>query len=91
MAVEALDKLEPRRAELARQLPQAENEEAAAFARAQPAAAAELATRQERGNLAREILAERRQQDREQEQARERTPVSWRTKPISCQRLSPCC
>jgi hypothetical protein len=72
MAVEALDKLEPRRAELARQLPQAENEEAAAFARAQPAAAAELATRQERGNLAREILAERRQQDREQEQARER-------------------
>jgi hypothetical protein len=45
MAVEALDKLEPRRAELARQLPQAENEEAAAFARAQPVAA-ELATRQ---------------------------------------------
>jgi hypothetical protein len=72
MAVEALDKLEPRGAELARQLPQAENEEAAAFARAQPAAAEELATRQERGNLAREILAERRQQDREQEQARER-------------------
>jgi hypothetical protein len=72
MAVEALDKLEPRRAELTRQLPQAENEEAAAFARAQPAAAAELATRQERGKLAREILAERRQQDRQQEQTRER-------------------
>jgi hypothetical protein len=69
MAVEALDKLEPRRSALARQLPEAENEEAAAFERAQPAAAAELAKRQERGNLAREIIAERRQ---EQDQARER-------------------
>jgi hypothetical protein len=54
---------------LARQLPEAEKEEAAAFERAKPAAAVELATRQERGSLAREILAERRQ---EQDQARER-------------------
>jgi hypothetical protein len=72
MAVETLDKLEPRRSALARQLPEAEKEEAAGFERAQPTAAAELAKRQERGNLAREILAERRRQDREQEQARER-------------------
>jgi hypothetical protein len=69
MAVEALDKLEPRRAALARELPEAEKVEAAAFERAQPAAAAELAKRQERGNLAREIIAERRQ---EQNQARKR-------------------
>jgi hypothetical protein len=69
MAVEALDKLEPRRSALARQLPEAGKEEAAAFERAQPAAAAELAKRQERGNLARAIIAERRQ---EQDQARER-------------------
>jgi hypothetical protein len=37
-AADELDKLEPRRAKLARQLPEAEKEEAAAFARAQPAA-----------------------------------------------------
>jgi hypothetical protein len=69
MAVAALDKLEPRRAALARELPEAEKVEAAAFRCAQPAAAAELAKRQERGNLAREIIAERRQA---QEQGRER-------------------
>jgi Ti-type conjugative transfer relaxase TraA len=68
-AADELDKLGPRRAVLARQLPEAEKEEAAAFERAQPAAAAELAKRQKRGNLAREIIAERRQ---EQDQARER-------------------
>ena len=68
-AADALDKLEPRRSALAGQLPEAGKEEAAAFERAQPAAAAELAKRQERGNLAREIIAERRQ---EQDQARER-------------------
>jgi hypothetical protein len=69
MAVAALDKLEPRRAALARQHPEAAKEEAAAFARTRPAAAAELAKRQERASLAREIMAERRQ---EQDQARER-------------------
>jgi hypothetical protein len=69
MAVAALDTLEPRRAALARELPEAEKVEAAAFGRAQPAAAAELAKRQELGNLAREIIAERRQ---EQDQGRER-------------------
>jgi hypothetical protein len=69
MAVEALDKLEPRRAELAHQLPEAGEQEAAAFARAHPAAAAELAKRRERASLAREVIAERRQ---EQYQARER-------------------
>jgi hypothetical protein len=65
----ALDKLEPRRAVLARRLPEAEKREAAAFERAQPAATAELAKRRERASLAREIMAERRQ---EQDQARER-------------------
>jgi hypothetical protein len=69
MAVAALDTLEPRRAALVRELPEAEKVEAAAFGRAQPAAAAELAKRQELGNLAREIIAERRQ---EQDQGRER-------------------
>jgi hypothetical protein len=68
-AVEALDKLEPRRATLARQLPEAEKEQVAAFERAEPAGATELAKRQERASLAREIIAERRQ---EQDQAHER-------------------
>ena len=57
MAVEALGKPAPRRAELGQQLPHAEKEEAAAFARAEPAAAAELAKRQERASLACEIIA----------------------------------
>ncbi|HXA70913.1 MAG TPA: hypothetical protein VNW24_10715, partial [Stellaceae bacterium] len=69
MAVAALDTLEPHRAALARELPEAEKVEAAAFGHAQPAAAAELAKRQKLGNLAREIIAERRQ---EQDQGRER-------------------
>jgi hypothetical protein len=68
-AADELDSLEPRRTALARQLPEAEKEEAVAFERAQPAAAAELAKRQERARLAREIMAERRQ---DQDQARER-------------------
>jgi hypothetical protein len=68
-AADELDNLGPCRAVLARKLPEAEKEEAAAFERAQPGAVAELAKRQGRGNLAREILAERRQ---EQDQARER-------------------
>jgi hypothetical protein len=72
MAVETLDKLEPRRSALARQLPEAEKEEATAFERAQPTAAAELAKRQERATLAREVLAERRQQDVARERQRER-------------------
>jgi hypothetical protein len=73
MAVEALDKLEPRRSALARQLPEAEKEQGAAFERAQPAAAAELAKRQERAGLAREVLEERRQQDQARERQRERS------------------
>jgi hypothetical protein len=60
MAVEALDNLELRRAALARHLPEAEKDEAAAFERAEPAAAAEQTKRQERATLAREIIAERR-------------------------------
>jgi hypothetical protein len=74
MAVEALDNLEPRLAALARQLPEAGKEEAAAFGRAEPAAAAELAKRQERASLAREIIAERRpEQDRARERERGRS------------------
>jgi hypothetical protein len=72
MAVAALDKLEPRQSALARQLPEAGKEEAAAFERAQPAAAAELAKRQERATLAREVLTELRQQDLARERQRER-------------------
>ena len=71
MAVEALDKLEPRRAALVRQLPEAEKKEAAGFARAQPVAAVELVQRRERATLAREVLAERQQQDRERQRERE--------------------
>jgi hypothetical protein len=64
-----LGKLEPRRVAMEKRLLAVEKEEVAAFERAQPVAAAELAKRQERGNLAREIITERRQ---EQDQARER-------------------
>ncbi len=71
-AADELDKLEPRRAALARQLPEAEKEESAAFERAHPAAAAELAKRQERAGLARDVLEERRQQDQARERQRER-------------------
>jgi hypothetical protein len=69
-ALEELVKLDPRRADLAQQLPSAEKAEATAFARIEPAAAAELAKRQARGAVAREIQQERWQQERE-EHARE--------------------
>jgi Ti-type conjugative transfer relaxase TraA len=57
----ALDQLEPRRAEVARQLPVAERVESAALAPARPAAEAELARRQQRAGLARSVLEERQQ------------------------------
>jgi hypothetical protein len=69
-ALEELAKLDPRRAELAQQLPAAERTEATAFARIEPAATAELAQRQVRGAAAREIRQERWEQERE-EHARE--------------------
>jgi hypothetical protein len=72
-AIEELDKLDPRRVALAPQLPAAEKEMAAAFTRAEPAAAAELATREERAGLAREILEERRQQEQARERRQERS------------------
>ena len=63
MALEQLAELDPRRAALAKQIWDAEKAEATAFAQAEPKAAAELAKRQERGSLAREVLQERRRQD----------------------------
>jgi len=63
MALEQLAELDPRRAALTRQIGDAEKAEAAAFARAEPKAAAELAKWQERGSVAREVLHERWQQD----------------------------
>jgi hypothetical protein len=71
-AVSALQKLDVRRAELAQQLPQAEKAETAAFGAAKPAATAELAQRQERAGLARDVLAERRQQEAARERQQER-------------------
>ena len=62
-AVSELQKLDVRRAELAQQLPQAEKAEAAAFGEAKPAATAELTQRQDRAELAREILSEQRRQE----------------------------
>ena len=73
MAVAQLAKLDPRRAELAKHVPEAEKAEATAFARVEPAATAELTKRQTRGALARDILEERRQQDYAHEQRQERT------------------
>ena len=73
MAVAQLAKLDPRRAELAKHIPEAEKAEAMAFARVEPVAAAELTKRQARGALARDILEERRQQDYAHEQRQERT------------------
>ncbi len=67
---EELAKLDPRRAELAQQLPAAEKAEAMAFARIEPEATAELVQRQTRGAAAREIVQERWEQERE-EHARE--------------------
>jgi hypothetical protein len=58
MALGKLAELDSRRAELTQQASKAEKAEAIAFEQAQPAAAAELARRQERGMLAREILEE---------------------------------
>jgi hypothetical protein len=72
-AVTELQKLDGRRAELAQQLPQAEMAEAAAFSQVKPTATAELAYRQERAGLARDVLAERRQQEMAQERQQERT------------------
>jgi Ti-type conjugative transfer relaxase TraA len=69
-ASEELGKLDPRRADLAKQLPAAEKAESMTFARIEPVAAAELAQRQCRGAAAREIVQERWQQERE-EHARE--------------------
>jgi hypothetical protein len=72
-AVSTLQKLDVRRAELAQQLPQAETAEAAAFGAAKPAATVALAHRQERAGLARDVLAERRQQELAQERQQEHT------------------
>jgi len=72
-AVSELLKLDVRRAELAQQVPQAEKAEAAAFGQAKPAAMGELARRQERAGIAREVLAERRQQEAAQERQSERS------------------
>jgi hypothetical protein len=74
-ASEELTKLDPRRAELAQQLPAAEKAEATAFARVEPAATVELEKRQVRSAAAREIQQERWEQEREQrarEQQQER-------------------
>jgi hypothetical protein len=72
-AVSALRTLDARRAELAQQLPQAETAEAAALGEAKPAATVALAQRQERAGLARDVLAERRQQALAQERQQEHT------------------
>ena len=61
-AVEELKKLDVQRAQLARFMPAAEKAEAAAFRQAEPAATAELAKRQERAGVAREVLGEQRRQ-----------------------------
>ena len=74
-ALTNLAELDLRRAKLAQQIPEAEKAEAKAFAKAEPAAAVELAKRQDRAGLAREVLTERRQQDvaaREQQSGRSR-------------------
>jgi hypothetical protein len=72
-AVSELQKLDVRRAELAQHLPQAEKAEATAFGAAKPAATVELARRQERAGLARDVLAERRRQELAQERQQELT------------------
>jgi hypothetical protein len=70
-AAAELDILRPHSATLARQLPAADKQSVAAFARAQPQAAAELARRQERAGLARTVLEERTQEERAQHRAQE--------------------
>jgi hypothetical protein len=76
-ALTNLAELDLRRAKLAQQMPEAEKAEAKAFAKAEPAAAVELAKRQDRAELAREVLTERRQQEvaareRQSDRSRER-------------------
>jgi Ti-type conjugative transfer relaxase TraA len=71
-AVSALQKLDDRRAELAQQVPLAEKAEAIAFDAAKPAAAAELARRQDSAALAREVLKERREREAAQERQLDR-------------------
>ena len=72
-ALGELVKLDARKAELARQVRRAETAEAAAFKQVEPAATVELAKRQERAGLAREVLAERRQQEAARERQVERS------------------
>ena len=72
-AVEELKKLDVQRAQLARFVPAAEKAEAAAFRQAEPAATAELAKRQERAGVAREVLGEQRRQDVAREQTLKRS------------------
>ena len=72
-AVEELKKLDIQRAQLARFVPIAERAEAAAFRQAEPAATAELAKRQERAGVAREVLGEQRRQEQAREQTLKRT------------------
>ena len=68
-AAAELQILRPHSAALARQLPDAEQQATAAFARARPHAIAELARRQERAGLARTVLEEREQHERAQRRA----------------------
>ncbi len=72
-AVEELKKLDLQRAQLARFVPAAEKAEAAAFKQAEPAAVAELAKRQERAGVAREVLGEQRRQEVAREQTLKRS------------------
>ena len=72
-AVEELKKLDVQRAQLARFVPIAERAEAAAFRQAEPAATAELAKRQERASVAREVLGEQRRQEMAREQTLKRS------------------
>jgi hypothetical protein len=55
-ALKSLEELDLQRAKLLQQMPEAEKAEAKAFANAEPAAAVELAKRQDRAGLAREVL-----------------------------------
>jgi Ti-type conjugative transfer relaxase TraA len=72
-AVEELKKLDLQRAQLARFVPIAEKAEAAAFRQAGPAAVAELAKRQERAGVAREVHGEQRRQELAREQTLKRS------------------
>ena len=71
--MEELKKLDVQRAQLARFVPIAEKAEAAAFRQAEPAATAELAKRQERAGVAREVLGEQRRQEVAREQTLKRS------------------